>query len=83
MWLADAASAYWELVGRAAIEPACGVYARVMPFEPEQSTLWLRVRPPELDGGAACLAKMPKGSEGLAPADAQRVYDWIAAGAPQ
>lgn len=79
--LLDEATAYANLVGVAASQASCGMSVRVVPGAPEESVLWLRVRPSALDDGEMCGAKMPLGSPGLGDADARRIYDWIAAGA--
>jgi hypothetical protein len=80
--MTDAATSYMNLVGVAATDAVCGLTQRVVPGEPEQSIMWMRVRPAALDGGMACAMKMPSGSDdGLTEADAQIIYDWIAAGA--
>lgn len=81
--MSDAAVAYANLVEVAAAEASCGMSVRVVPGAPEESALWGRVRPAALDGGDMCAAKMPLGSMGLEEAEAQLVYDWIAAGAPE
>ncbi|MFY0536879.1 hypothetical protein [Nannocystis pusilla] len=81
--MSDQAVAYANLVEVAAAEAACGLSVRVVPGAPEESALWRRVRPAVLDDGDMCAAKMPLGSMGLAEAEAQLVYDWIAAGAPE
>ena len=74
-------TAYANLVDIDAVTPACGQQKRVVPGEPEQSILWLRVRPVAMDMGMACVEKMPQGSEGLDEASAQIIYDWIIEGA--
>jgi hypothetical protein len=81
--LLDEATAYANLVGVAASQASCGASVRVVPGAPEESVLWLRVRPAALEDGEACGAKMPLGSSGLEDADARRIYNWIAAGAPE
>lgn len=81
--MSDAAVAYANLVGSAATEASCGLSVRVVPGAPEESVLWRRVRPATLDAGDMCAAKMPLGTMGLEEAEAQLVYDWIAAGAPE
>jgi hypothetical protein len=79
--MTDAATAYANLVGVAATDAVCGLTQRVVPGEPDQSIMWMRVRPAALDGGMPCAEKMPDGTDGLTEADAQIIYDWIAAGA--
>jgi hypothetical protein len=79
--MTDAPTAYMNLVGVAATDAVCGLTQRVVPGEPDQSIMWMRVRPAALDGGMPCAQKMPDGSDGLTEADAQIIYDWIAAGA--
>jgi hypothetical protein len=79
--MTDAATAYMNLVGVDATDAVCGLTKRVVPGEPDQSIMWMRVRPAALDGGMPCAIKMPDGSDGLTEADAQIIYDWIAGGA--
>ncbi|MCY0989112.1 hypothetical protein OV203_18390 [Nannocystis sp. ILAH1] len=81
--MSDEAVAYANLVGSAATEASCDLSVRVVPGAPEESVLWRRVRPAALDAGDMCAAKMPLGTMGLEEAEAQLVYDWIAAGAPR
>ena len=81
--MTDEATAYANLVEVAATEVSCGLDVRVVPGAPEESVLWRRIRPAALDAGDMCAAKMPQGSMGLEDVDAQLVYDWIAAGAPE
>lgn len=81
--LGSAASAYAELVDVAATTPVCMASTRVVPGAPDESILWLRVRPAALDGGSTCAPKMPQGSTGLSEVDAQVIFDWIEAGAPE
>lgn len=81
--LSDEAVAYTNLVGVEADEASCGLFVRVVPGAPEESVLWRRVRPAALDDGDLCAAKMPQGTMGLEETEAQLVYDWIAAGAPE
>jgi len=76
-------TAYWQLVGAPAAQFWCGLDTRVVPGDPESSILWHRVRPMELDDAQWCGQKMPLGSEGLTLSEAQLIYDWIDAGAPQ
>ena len=69
------------MVDVASIRPACGLTKLVVPGEPEQSLLWMRVRPASMETGEPCVPKMPKGSDGLDEETAALIYDWIAAGA--
>jgi hypothetical protein len=62
------------------IRPACGKTKIIVPGQPEESLLWLRVRPKSMDT-EDCIEKMPRGTDGLDPETAQLVYDWIAGGA--
>jgi hypothetical protein len=78
--LQDVDSIYANLVNQTAAAAACGLTQRVVPGEPENSLLWHRVKPLE-DGEEPCVAKMPKGSDGLTADEAQLVYDWIKGGA--
>jgi hypothetical protein len=71
------------LVDVVAFNPMCGFEQLVVPGDPEQSLLWHRVLPVEEGQGEPCVPKMPAGTSGLSVEDAQRVYDWIAAGAPR
>jgi hypothetical protein len=73
-------SIHANLVNQTAAAEACGLTQRVVPGEPENSLLWHRVKPLE-DGEEPCVAKMPKGSDGLTADEAQLVYDWIKGGA--
>lgn len=77
----DVEAGYAALVGVAAEVQACDATERVVEGAPEDSVLWLRVRPSALDEGMECAPKMPQGSEGLSEADAQIIEDWIAGGA--
>lgn len=81
--LGSAAEAYAELVDVAAATPVCMASTRVVPGAPDESILWLRVRPAALDGGDTCAPKMPQGSTGISDVDAQVILDWIEAGAPE
>ena len=54
---------------------------RVVPGEPMQSMLYLRVQPLADGGTADCGGKMPVGTEGLSPELAKLIYDWIKSGA--
>jgi hypothetical protein len=81
--MTDEATSYMNLVGVDATTATCDLTQRVVAGEPDQSILWMRVRPAALDGGMPCAIKMPNDGtdNGLPEADAQIVYDWIAAGA--
>lgn len=79
--LTDEATSYASLVEVAATTAVCGLTDRVVPGAPEQSILWMRVRPAAEDMGMACAPKMPQGSMGLPDAEAKLVGDWIAGGA--
>lgn len=82
LMLSDAATTHGNLVNVDAANPMCDLTKLVVPGEPEQSILWMRVRPAAQDEGSPCAPKMPAGSDGLDAAEAQLIYDWIAAGAP-
>ena len=69
--------AYANLVRVAVTAKDCDVGARVQPGKPDESLLWRKVAP----GMAACGPKMPLGTLGLSSPDAERVRQWIAAGA--
>ena len=79
--VSDATLTHFNLVNQSAVSPVCGLTQLVVPGDPESSILWRSVRPVDLDGGDTCAPKMPQGSDGMAEADAQLVYDWIADGA--
>jgi hypothetical protein len=81
--MTDEVTTYINLVGVDATTAECGLTKRIVAGEPDQSILWMRVRPAVLDGGMPCAIKMPNdGSDnGMPEADAQIVYDWIAGGA--
>jgi hypothetical protein len=79
--MTDEATSYANLVDVAAAAPMCGQSQRVVPGSLEESILWYRVRPSELDMGMPCAPKMPEGSMGLTEAEAQVVNDWIVGGA--
>ena len=69
-------------VGVEAPTPTCGRTQYVVPGEPEQSILWLRVRPITDEDRECGQVKMPKGSEtGLDADNAQLIHDWITDGA--
>lgn len=68
--------AYDNLMLAAVVGADCGVKVRVQPGQPMQSLLWLKVAPDV----AVCNGKMPP-ADGLSAAQAQLIYDWIAAGA--
>lgn len=79
--LTDEATSYKNLVGAAATNPKCGQTLRISPGSLDESVVWYRVRPLEMDEGMPCASKMPEGSMGLTPELAQLVSDWISAGA--
>lgn len=79
--MTDEATSYANLVEVDATTAVCGLMQRVVPGAPEQSILWMRVRPAAEDMGMGCAPKMPQGSMGLADAEAQLVEEWIAGGA--
>jgi hypothetical protein len=83
LMMTDAATSYANIVDVPATMGVCDLTQRVVPGDPEQSILWMRVRPAALDGGMPCAVKMPNDGtdNGLSEADAQIVYDWIANGA--
>jgi hypothetical protein len=81
LMMTSAANSYMNLVGVDATDAVCGLTKRVVAGDPEQSIMWMRVRPAALDGGMPCAVKMPDGTDGLTEAEAQIVYDWIAGGA--
>lgn len=72
---------YEALLSVAAAEPVCGLTERVVPFEPEASVLWARVRPQDAGELEPCAEPMPKGGPPLTAEQTQLVYDWIASGA--
>jgi hypothetical protein len=72
---------YEALLSVAAAEPVCGLTERVVPFEPEASVLWARVRPQDPADPEPCAEPMPKGGPPLTAEQTQLVYDWIASGA--
>ncbi len=80
--MVDESMAYYNLVVQPAALPGCGLVLRVAPGDPEGSVLWHRVAPAG-SGALDCFEKMPYGSDGLSPEDADLVKSWIAAGAPQ
>lgn len=61
--------------------PTCGRTHYVVPGRPEESILWVRVRPQTAEDLECEVAKMPNGSEGLDEQTAQVIYDWISDGA--
>lgn len=62
--------------------PVCGRTHYIVPGDPDQSILWIRVRPITAEDEECGQTKMPAGSEvGLPEETAQLVYDWIASGA--
>jgi hypothetical protein len=90
--MSSQAYAYWGLVGQPAMGPSCSeMGTRVIPGQPDQSVLYLKVSksmPP-------CGSQMPADPVALTatgtsifsgntlPADEQQlIHDWIAAGAP-
>lgn len=81
LMMTDEATAYANLVEVDATTAVCGLMQRVVPGAPDQSIMWMRVRPAALDMGMACAPKMPQGMMGLPDAEAQLVNDWIAGGA--
>lgn len=68
------------MVGVDSIRPSCGLTKLVVPGKPEESLLWLRVRPESLDD-EECVNKMPKGTTGLDDETADLIYAWILDGA--
>lgn len=79
--MTDEATSYANLVDVAATVGKCGQTQRVVPGSLEESVLWYRVRPIELDMGMPCASKMPEGSMGLTVEEAQVVNEWILGGA--
>ena len=81
--MTDPATSYANLVGVDATTAVCGLTQRVVAGDPEQSIMWLRVRPASMDGGMPCAVKMPNDGtdNGLGDADAQIIFDWITNGA--
>ncbi len=59
----------------------CDESPRVAPGDPEGSLLWRKISP-DVDAGDVCGDKMPSAA-GVDQTEAQMVYDWIAAGAPE
>ena len=79
--LGSAEDVYAAFVNVEAPQPLCGRTHYVVPGEPEQSILWLRVRDIE-DDDDCDIIKMPKDrTENLDPEMAGMIYDWIAGGA--
>lgn len=81
--MTDEATSYANLVEVKAAVDFCDQTMRVVPGSLDESTLWIRVRPADLDGMTPCATgnKMPKGSMGLTAPEAQLVSDWIVGGA--
>lgn len=81
--ITDEATSYANLVEVKAAVEFCGQTMRVVPGSLDESSLWIRVRPADLDGLTPCATgnKMPKGSMGLTAPEAQLVSDWIVGGA--
>ena len=80
--LSSAESVYAAFVDVAAPVPLCGRTHYVVPGDPEQSILWLRIRDTTDEDVECEIVKMPAGgAQGMDPADTQVVYDWIASGA--
>ena len=81
LMIAEIQASYDSLINADAMTPSCGLTKRVVPGEPEQSILWFRVRHTSMDeGNEPCAPKMPSGSEGLSPENAELIYQWIAGG---
>ena len=81
--ITDEATSYANLVEVKAAVEFCDQTMRVVPGSLDESSLWIRVRPADLDGLTPCATgnKMPKGSMGLTAPEAQLVSDWIVGGA--
>ncbi len=81
--MTDEATSYANLVEVKAAVDFCDQTMRVVPGSLDESSLWIRVRPADLDGLTPCATgnKMPKGSMGLTAPEAQLVSDWIVGGA--
>ena len=63
-------------------QPTCGRTHYIVPGDPEQSILWVRVRPITDEDRECEVVKMPASStDGLDADSAQLIYDWIADGA--
>ena len=77
----NAEAAHANLVGVGAFTKACGLKLLIAPGEPTQSILYRRIQPQSMGGSGDCGSKMPKGLDGVSEAQAQLVFDWIAAGA--
>ncbi len=79
--ISDPAMSVTAMVNVDSVRPACNLTKLVVPGKPEESLLWMRVRPAALEDGEPCVPKMPKGTDGLNEEKAKLIYDWIAAGA--
>ncbi|MCA9683377.1 MAG: hypothetical protein KC457_14355 [Myxococcales bacterium] len=81
LFMTSEAEAYMNLVDVDATTPVCDLQKRVVPGMPDESIMWMRVRPAALDMDPPCAPKMPQGSMGLGDAEAQIINDWITGGA--
>ena len=79
--ISDPEKSIAAMVNVDSIRPSCGLTKLVVPGKPKESLLWMRVRPAALETGEPCVAKMPKGTDGLSEEKAKLIYDWIASGA--
>ena len=79
MQFMDEQTTYDSVMAGAATEAVCGLTDRVVPGDPENSILWVRIRAPV--AGDDCAVKMPKDSPELSAEALQTIYDWIAGGA--
>ena len=80
--LSSSADVYAAFVNVEAAEPTCGRTHYVVPGDPEQSILWLKIRDTEDEDIECGVTKMPKErSEPLDPELVGMIYDWIATGA--
>lgn len=79
--ISDPKTSIIALVNVDSIRPSCNLTKLVVPGKPEESLLWMRVRPAALETGEPCVPKTPKDSDGLDEEKAKLIYDWIVSGA--
>jgi hypothetical protein len=72
----DQAETYAALIDKTSLSTACSGRSVIVPFEPDQSLLFLKVA-----GQPPCGNRMPLGGKALSAAQIQMIQSWIAAGA--
>lgn len=72
----DQAETYASIMDRVSTSAACSGRSVIVPGDPEQSLLYLKI-----SGPPPCGNRMPLGGKALSAAQVQMIRSWIAAGA--